>query len=267
MKQEYYDAKQVAEILKVSIPTVYRKAKAGDIPSVGKRPNIKFPKPAIDAIAEVGANDDDEDGKLSFTLSTIADAWTKQEITQQPYEDEDVVPFKTLLEWRKRNNEISMNLKEGNKILGWTTFLPLDENIIKALIRDEIREKDIPLESIRKWTDSQLTVYIPIIEVIPSGNPEKDARRGQFLIRKTIRWALMLTIQHDIKKWYGIGVTPEGQALLEAMGFKLILSLEDGKRKGYALETRAEPVRLIGQFLRNMEASGMIPEKATSLKG
>jgi len=266
MKQNYYDAKEVAEILKMSVPTVYRKAKSGDIPSVGKRPNIQFPKEAIDAIAEVGAPESDENGKLTFTLSTVADAWIKQEITRQPYDDEDAVPFKTVLAWRKRNDEISMNLKEGSKIIGWTTFLPLDEDIIMALVRDEIREKDIPTSAIRKWTDRNLSVYVPIIELIPSSNPKKDASRGSYLIRKTLRWALLLTVQHDIKRWYGIGVTPEGQAILEAPGFNLISSSEDGKRKSYMLETKAKPVQLIGTLLQDMEASNVIPENAASKK-
>src|SRR5579859_544749 len=247
----------------MSVPTVYRKAKSGDIPSVGTRPNIQFPKAAIDALAEIGTEESKENNKLSFTPSTIADAWIKQEITAQPYDDEDVVPFKTLLAWRKRNDELSMNLKEGNKILGWTTFLPLDEDVIMALIRDEIREKDIPLQAIRKWTDNNLSVYVPIIEVIPSGNAIRDGRRGMYLISKTLRWALLQTIQHDIRKWYGIGVTPEGQGLLEMLGFKLVASLDNGKRKGYVLETKAEPVRLIGHMLEKMEPEKALPEKST----
>ncbi len=251
MKEEYYTAKEAMRILGKPSTSFYREAREGRIPHKGKRPNMRFPKEAIDALAEVGTSEE-KDENLTFTISTIADAWTKQEITRQPYDDEDVVPFKTLLEWRKRNDEISMNVKLRNNILGWTTFLPLDETIIIDLINNRIREKDIPPQAIKKWTDKRLSVYIPIIEVISSHNAERDKEVGAFLLRKTIKWAITLMIQHDIKNWYGIGTTPEGQTILDRLGFKLLTDLEEGKRKGYVLESKAEPVRLVSKFLQSV---------------
>ncbi len=249
MNEEYYTAKEAMQILGKPSTSFYREVREGRIPSKGKRPNMRFPKKAIDALAEVGANEE-EDDKLTFTLSTIADAWVKQEITLQPYEDEDVVPFKTLLEWRKKNDEISMNVKEGNKILGWTTFLPLDETIILDLLYNRMREKDISPQAIKKWTEKQISVYIPIIEVISTKDIERDKEVGAFLLRKTIRWAIALTHQYDIKNWYAIGVTSEGQAILERLGFQPMTNLEDAKRKGYVLENKAEQVRLISRFIQ-----------------
>lgn len=250
MNEEYYTAKEAMQILGKPSTSFYREVREGRIPSKGKRPNMRFPKEAIDALAEVGAGDEEED-KLTFTLSTIADAWTKQEITLQPYEDEDAVSFKILLEWRKKNDEISMNVKEANKILGWTTFLPLDETIILDLLNNRMKEKDIPPHSIKRWTEKQISVYIPIIEVISSEDVERDKEVGAFLLRRTIQWATALMRQYDIKNWYAIGVTPEGQAILERLGFQLITNVEDGKRKGYVLENKAEQVRLISRFIQS----------------
>ena len=251
MERKYYTAKEAMQILNKPTTTFYREVREGRIPHVGKKPNMRFPKEAIDAMAEVGEFTV-EDQELVFEQSTIADAWTKQEITRQPYDDDDAVPFKTVLEWRKVNNDISMHVKDGNKIVGWTTLLPLDEQIILALIYDKMREKDIPAKAVKKWSKPQLSVYIPIIEVVPSGNARRDRDRGAFLLRKTIKWAITLTIQHDIKNWYGIGISPEGQSILEALGFKEINNLEHGKRKGYLLETKAEPVRFASKFIEEV---------------
>lgn len=256
MQEEYYDAKQAMEILKKPNTTFYREVKQGKIPYIGKRPNMRFPKEAIDALAEVGLEEDDNE-KLIFEKSTIADAWTKQEITRQPYADEDAVPFKIILEWRKRNDDISMHIKDGNKIVGWTTMLPLDEKVIQLLIEDKIREKNIPFQAIRRWTDRKLSVYIPIIEVIPSGNAQRDKERGSFLIRHSIKWALTLALQHDIKNWFGIGATPEGQAILETLGFEQINSLYEGERKGYVLHGLVKPARIISRTLKTMEGQGI----------
>jgi len=252
MNANFYNAKEAMEILKLPTTSFYRKVREGDIPHKGKRPNMQFPKEAIDALAEANAEEDKSD-ELKFKLSTLNDAWKKQEITRQPYPDEDAVPFKTVVSWRRRNDEISMHVEERDKILGWTTFLPLDEEIIMDLLHSRITEKDIPPLAVKKWTDPQLSVYIPIIEVVPTKNAEKDKEVGLYLIRKTVKWAISLMLQHDIKNWYGIGTSPEGQAILEALGFKLLTNLDNGERKGYMLEAQAEPVRLISHFLGSVE--------------
>lgn len=221
---------------------------------------MRFPREAIDVLAEMEAEEIEEE-KLTFTPSTVADAWTKQEITRQPYEDEDAVPFKTVLAWRKRNDQISMHVEESDKILGWTTFLPLDEKIALALVHGEIREKDIPIKAIKKWTDKRLSVYIPIIEAIPTGNRQRDKDIGSFLLRNTLKWAVRLTIQYDIKNWYAVGTTPEGQGILEALEFRQISTLDEGERKGYVLETKAKQVRLINVFSRRIDGGLLLPRE------
>ncbi len=247
---QYYTAKEVAKLLKTSVQTVYRKAKSGELPSEGKRPNIRFPKEAVDIITEMG-----EEGKpkaLQFLTSTNADLWEGLQITQQLYGDQDSVPYKRLLEWQKANDEIFMSLKDGNKLVGAITFMPIDEQTATALINNQIKERDVPASSIKKWSDRKLSVYIPTIEVIPSGSERKDKERASFLLRRTIKWAIMLTIQHDVKNWYAIGATPEGQAVLEALGFREINNFENGKRKGYILDMSIEPVKLVSRIIEDM---------------
>ncbi len=251
MEKNYYTAKEAMAVLGKPNTTFYREVKAGLIPYVGKKHSMRFPKEAIDILAEVGI--EGEHSYLTFTLTTIAEVWEAQEMTKAPYDEDDTVPFKTILRWRKMNNEISMSLKEGDKLIGWVTFLPLDEKMAIALANNEIKEKDIPLQAIKKWTDSELSVYIPTMEVVPSENLHKDAARGRFLLRKTIKWAITLTIQHNIKNWYAAGVTPEGQAIMEALGFDPIRELDNGKRKGYKLEMSWKPVKLISRFAESLK--------------
>ncbi|HEV2653522.1 MAG TPA: hypothetical protein VGT82_01115, partial [Ktedonobacteraceae bacterium] len=189
---------------------------------------------------------------LQFLPSTNADLWEGLQITQQLYGNEDSVPYKRLLEWQKVNDEIFMSLKENNTLVGAITFMPIDEQTAMALVNNQIKEKDVPASSLKKWSERKLSVYIPTIEVIPSGSERKDKERASFLLRRTIKWAIMLTIQHDIKNWYAIGATPEGQTVLEALGFKEINDSENGKRKGYMLDMSVEPVRLVGRIIKDM---------------
>jgi excisionase family DNA binding protein len=267
MELDFYEAKQVAELLKMSVPTVYRKAKSGDIPAVGKRPNIKFPKEAIDALVEFG-DEEELNTRLVFEPCTNAELWQGLEITRSLYGTEDEVPYKRLIEWQRANKDIFMCLRGGKNLVGAITFMPIDEKIAISLIHDEIREKDIPGTAVKKWTDKGISVYVPTIEVISSGNIKRDRERGQFLLRRTIKWAIMLTIQHDIKNWYAIGATPEGQAILEALGFTKATELDNGKRKGYMLDTSIEPVKLVSRFINEIEMgrNTTLPQKAESLK-
>ena len=103
--------------------------------------------------------------------------------------------------------------------------MPIDESVILPLLHDKIRERDIPTKAIRQWTDPELSVYIATVTVKPSGRKQADKERGAALIRHTIKWALSLNRQYDIKNWYGIGATKEGQHLFESLGFQEIASL------------------------------------------
>src|SRR5437763_16262580 len=111
-----YNAKEAMDILKLPTTTFYRKVKEGHIPYKGRRPHMRFPKEAIDAIAEIDSEDETVD-ELLFKASTRADTWTKQEIIKKIYGVEDTVPFKTVLAWRKRNEQIFMQVNKGHKIL------------------------------------------------------------------------------------------------------------------------------------------------------
>src|SRR6266699_5456033 len=70
---------------------------------------------------------------------------------------------------------------------------------------------------------------------------------------KNLKWAVTLTQQYDIKNWYAIGATEVGQSMLERLGFKEMVSLEEGARKGYLLKDVHHPSKLLNKFLTEME--------------
>jgi len=256
MERETYTAKEAIEILKKPSGSFYREVREGRIPHKGKRPNMRFPKEAIDAIAEIETKNEKQ--KLRFVESTISDTWVKQEIIEDlfrtgndPYEESEIVPFKTVLEWRRRNNNIGMHIEERGKILGWVTFLPLEEKVIKAIINNEISEKDISPSSVKKWTDKNISVYITVIKVIPTKDKEKDKRVGAFLVRNTIRWAITLMVQYDIKNWYGIATSGEGEKLMIDLNFREIDS--HGKYKAFILGKDSKKVKILSDILKRIE--------------
>lgn len=267
MSNQYYMLEEVIQKLGKSRSTVLREAKAGLIPSEfkeGKTKGRRYPRAAIDALAEI--KQAKEKGKKApkfvYSPSTPNDLWAEVSIGIHLYGEDDIVPFKRLLEWREINDEIFMSLKENGKVIAYSSLMPLEEEVILSLIEDKIRERDIPDNAIRQWTDPQLSVYIASVTVNPTGDKEVDTRRGWIVIRHTLKWALSLDRQFNIVNWYGIGATKEGQALFEDLGFSEIASLYNDERKGYKIRDIKQPTRLITKLIDTMD----LPDVDTEAK-
>jgi hypothetical protein len=180
--------------------------------------------------------------------------WSEVEIGRSLYGDDDIVSYATLLEWRDRNEEMFMSLKHEGRVAAYSSLMPLDENILLPLLEDKIRERNIPLDHIRPWTDPRLSVYIASVTVKPTGNEKRDRNRGEILLRHTIQWALTAQRQYDIKNWYGIGTTKKGQKIFETLGFKEVTSLHNGERKGYKLNNSITPsANILSKMLERTE--------------
>jgi hypothetical protein len=135
--------------------------------------------------------------------------------------------------------------------------MPLAEDVIKSLINEKIREQDIEPWAIRNWSDKNLTAYIPSISIHHTGDKLKDKERGHFIIRSAIRWAISLDKQYDIKKWYAIAATPEGENLVQHLGFEKI----EGKRDAYVLTDFKKATKPIRAFINKLEQeeSSLVP--------
>lgn len=251
MEEGFLTAREAMALLKKEKSAFYENAKQGIYPSIKVKGKLLFPREAIEALASVEGPSEFEG--LRFGRATNADMWERRQHNLQIYQPDDMITYRRALEWRQQNDDICMSLYDNNVMCGGVTAMPVDEPVILALCHDEIRERDIPLSAIHKWTDKRLSVYFPTISIIQSGNPHVDAKRGAFLIRGAIRWCVTLHVQHDIASWYGIGVTPEGQAILEALGFQCFLTLDNGERKSYKLDSLKNGSYMLRNILTKVE--------------
>lgn len=261
---DFYNAEEAMKILGMAKTTFYDEVNAGNIPYIidkGRKRGKKFPKEAIHVHAQLLKKG--EDIHRTFERATNTDLWTAIEYDKEIYGVNDIINYKKALEWKERNSEIFMMMKEGNELAGTITFIPLEESTIEALINDRIRERNIPLWAIRKWNESELSVYIPTISIFPSGNKITDKGRGRSLICFTLRWALALNRQYDLKNWYAIGTTQEGVNLLKGLGFKSV----KGTREGYVLEDLETAMPIVKDFLKeeNRDKEWKIPIVANML--
>ena len=172
MNDEYYTAKEAMKVLRESKSTFYREVEAGIIPSVGGKRNRKFPKEAIHLHLMRERKKKRGTIRLIFTPSTNSDLWTA--IEQEQKTNEESITYRRALEWRDINPDISMSVKDGTKLVGMVTLLPLDENTCKALVESKMTVKQIPDRAIRKWGDRRLSVYVIGITLILSRNKAVD---------------------------------------------------------------------------------------------
>lgn len=267
MEERYYKLEEVMRLLGISKATLNRRAEDGTIPSEleeGRKRGRKYPKEAIDAHVKLLKRKDAS--KLTLGPTTNSELWASYQNHFRLYEPEDIVPYTRLLEWRETNNDIFMSAREGGKRIAGVTIMPLAEDVIQSLIDGRIRERDIEPWAIRKWSDKNLTVYIPSISIHHTGDNQKDRRRGHFIIRSAIRWAISLDKHYDIKRWYAIAATPEGKRLVEHLGFEKI----GGKRDAYLLTDIKKAEKSIRTFIDMLEQeeSPLVPTpKANSKDG
>lgn len=258
METEYYTAEEAIKVLKKPRSTFFKEVETGLIPfelEPGRQRGRRYPKQAIDILAGRQQTRQKQKGPshLIFSPSSPADMWAEIQIGIRLYGEDDIVPYDKILEWRDINDEMHMSVKDRGQVVAYSCLMPLEEKVMLPLLQDAMREKDIPGKAIRQWTDSQISVYVSSLTVKPTGNALRDKEIGRYTIRQTVKWALALNRQYNIKNWYGIGATAEGQRLFEGLGFTEITSVHDGQRKGYMLQGMKQPAKLINLFLKEYE--------------
>jgi predicted DNA-binding transcriptional regulator AlpA len=250
MDSDFYTAEEAMQRLGMAKTTFYEEVNAGNIPSViekNRKRGRKFPKAAIEV--HVKMLQQANQVHRTFDKATNADLWTAIEYDRELYGDDDIIHYKRALEWKQRNSDIFMMMKDGEELSGTVTFIPLDEDTIHSLINDKIRERNIPDWAIRKWTDPELSVYVPTISIFPTGNKTADTERGRSLICYTLRWALTLHRQYEIKNWYAIAATEDGEKLLKGLGFKKI----SGTREGYIMDDIETIIPSVKKLFKRLE--------------
>jgi hypothetical protein len=248
----YYTKEEVMQLLNKPTTTFYREVNAGIIPSEleeGRERGRKFPKEAIDAYLEMLQHADRE--HLKFVPSSNSDLWARVQNSKKIYGENDTVSYRKVLQWKEANKNIFMSVKVEDRLVGGVTLLPLAETTIHALINNKILEKDIPLSAIRDWDAPEVSMYLPTIAIVACGNKRIDKARGRFLIRETLKWAISLRQQYDVKNCYGIAVTAEGQKILQHLGFTSIND-QVAKRLGFRLIKNHRP----GFVLEEPDVSG-----------
>ena len=136
---------------------------------------------------------------IVFSLSTPNDLWAEFTIGRSLYGEENIVPYKRLLEWREVSSTMFMSLKEEGKVVAYSSLMPIREEVILSLLKSRLQERDIPPDAVRQWAEPRLSVYVAHVAIKPSGSLLKNRNLEQLVIEHTIEWMLSLGKQYILR--------------------------------------------------------------------
>ncbi len=143
-----------------------------------------------------------------------------------------IIPAETRIQWLKKNADTFFILKSEDLIVGYASILPLKQEIIEKLIREEISGEDITADNVEEFLpDTPTHIYIMAIGVDPQYSTHEKHQYGARLVSGLFslirdlgqRGVIIKTITARSHK-------PDGIRLLRKLGFPQIQSPVPGKR-------------------------------------
>jgi hypothetical protein len=146
--------------------------------------------------------------------------------------------------WLSKNPDTNFILRDQGRLVAFLLVLPVQQRTIKRWINGEIREWEIGAEDILPYTPINPLECI-VLSMATTSDVDKSKRcaYGFRIIRGFLNFLHLLAAQGiTITKFYSIGTTAEGNAILKQAGFEEIRQL--GKRVVFAFDTTTSLSRL-----------------------
>ncbi len=236
--KDYYTAAQVKKALNITDGMLYNFIRNGDIETVklpGRKQSV-YKRDQIDKLArELKPFTARKPAKsTTFTLATKEDLATIMEISNALFgAGRSVTPLERRIGWLEKNPFTYHVLKQGAKIVGYVSLLPLKAGTdkIKRLLGDTVAV-DITPDDIQEFRPGiPIDIYVMSIAVIPTDNAADKHEYGSSLIRGLRRLLIDLGKQGiTIETIAARSDTPDGIRLMRHIGFTEIESPLPGKR-------------------------------------
>ena len=258
MSKEYLSASEAMEILKMPPATFHRLANSGKITKHYPKPFSKHAEYDAKEIARLKSKfrretEPEEKGETDWIKSS--DMGNMYNLEYATYGDETGNPS-IIRKWYERNPQICRilyNKADRKEFWGTINMLPLKEETIFKLLREEIRDIDLNAQE-DIFTFEKPGVYNFYIASIIMDKKRKQ--HFPLLINSLFDFWCKQAPERTIGKIYGRVVTEDGEMMAKRLFFSPLWEISD---TAYVLDVnRPNPSRFIQSFQHCLKESGTL---------
>ncbi len=250
--EHYYSAREARQQLGINVGTFYYLIDTGRIKRLtppGKKQGF-YSKHQIARLAKErlkGLTDEEESG-TTFRKASMDDIQEEYELATLVLNGSAGYSMPAYTAWLGKNPDTNFIVRDQGRLVAYMHVLPVKQETIKRWMKGEIREWEIGAGDVLPYTPGNPVACI-IMGIITTPDVDKRKRRryGARLIRGFLHFLHDLAGRGiTITRFYAIGATPEGIAILRQAEFEERAHL--GKRVVFELNPLTSETRVLKAY-------------------
>jgi len=169
-ESQFYTASQAQEKLGLSKAMFHRKVNQGLIPKVtppGKKQNV-YPKRDIDALARAMNLLFEQDDRIFFSKSTLADQEEERQIGIRCFGQEFITPLPERIAFQQKSEFTFWSLKVDGHVAGYISMFHFPDAFLDGLLTGRKIEREITLKEVLPFIRLEaFTIYVDVLAVDP----------------------------------------------------------------------------------------------------
>jgi hypothetical protein len=250
--EHYYSASEARQQLGINVGAFYYLIDTGRIKKLtppGKKQGF-YSKHQIARLAKerLKCLTDEEDPGTTFGKARVADIHEEYELATLLLNGSAGYGIPTYAAWLRKNPDTNFIVRDQGRLVACMHVLPVKQETIKRWLKGEIREGEISTEDVLPYTPgNSVECIITGMATTPDVDTWKRRRYGARLIRGFLHFLHDLAGQGiTITRFYAIGATPEGIAILRQAKFEERGHL--GKRVVFELNPLTSETRIVKAY-------------------
>jgi len=239
MSEEFYTATEAIQTLGMARATFFREVKAGNIPQAGRG---KYPKGFIDALASARQMVTEQMKYLGvphfdFSKSTPAQQQEEMAIGIACFGEEFITPLDERLAFQLKSPYTFWSLKVFNpalgryRVAGYLSMFRFPPDFLDDILTGQRIERDITLNEVLRFEKgTPFDVYIDVLATDPGLPPGVRSWYGWLIVKRFANETLnLLSNGFKIRTLYTVTATPEGDKLVQGLGFHRMVGKSKAK--------------------------------------
>lgn len=256
--QDYYTAQQAQEILNMTYSALRNQVILGNIRKIippGRRQAV-YLKADVDALKQdmeaFGKKRHQPKTRLphtKFVKATEEDMPAAVELAHEVFGGLNTIPVEKRIDWLRKNPDIDYLLKQGDKIVGYLSLVPLRPETIDDLMSLRRYAKDLTVDDILAYTPGEpIDIYGMAIGVKPGVSAAQKHEWGKVLIVGARSVILNLARRGIvIRSIVAHSSTPDGIKMMRHLGFTETIPKVPGLRD-FIIEVERSGIPFIEQY-------------------